>query len=134
MQTQEALHLVIERKGLDAQIIDRDLMPREHVDRLAYRAVAAADAHDADLVVPGADDLGFWHVARRGREFAPETVEHELILGRVLGIGAVLIVAGAAGEVGALWVHAGQGAVRNGVVVAVHVAVELVETRELLGG
>ena len=55
VQAQEALHFVVEGKGLDAQIVDWNLLPREHIDRLAHRTVAAADAHDADLVVALAD-------------------------------------------------------------------------------
>ena len=65
MQTQEALDVVPEREGLDAQVIDVDFLAREHIDRLAHRAVAAADAHDADLAVALADQFGLGHVASR---------------------------------------------------------------------
>ena len=87
---------------------------------------------DADLAVALADDLGLRHIARGRRKFALQPVEHHLVLDGILRVGPVLVVSRAAREVRPLGTDAGQGAVRDRVIVAIHVAVELVEARDLL--
>ena len=67
---------------------------------------------------------------RRG-ELAREPVEHDLVLGGVFGVAAVLVVARAAREVRALRMHARQRAVRNAVAVHVEIAMELLELLDL---
>ena len=60
-------------------------------------------------------------------ELARQPVEHDLVLGRILGVRAVLRVAGAAREIRALGMHARQRAIRNAVAVDVEIAVEFLE-------
>ena len=80
-----------------------------------------------------AADHGLGHELRRGLPLLREPIDDLLVLGGVLGVAAVLVVAGAAHEVGAARVHARQRALRDAVAVDVDVAMERLGGLELLG-
>src|ERR1700678_4510999 len=132
MGLQKSFNVAIERKRLDPQIVHLDFLPPEDIERFTNGTVAAAEAHDADFVAALAYHDGLGQVLRRVREFPLQAVEHHLVFGRILGISAILIVTRAAGEVGALGTGSRQSAVRDRIVVAVDVAIELIQTRQLL--
>src|SRR5271168_1841910 len=64
MRFQEGFDVAVERKRLDAQVIDADFLPAENVERLADGAVAAAETHYPDFVAPLAHHHGFGQVFR----------------------------------------------------------------------
>ena len=76
--------------------------------------------------------IGARHQLLRGVPLLHQPVEHDLVLGRILGVRAVLRVPRAAREVRRLRMHARQRAIGNAVTVLVEVAIELLELRDLL--
>jgi hypothetical protein len=132
VRRQESVHFAAERERADPHVVDRDAALRKDVHGLACRAVAAADRDQADRVGAGALDDRPGHQRPGPVELADQPVEHELVVGRVLGVTAVLVVSGAAGEVRALGRHARQRPVRDRVIVHVEVAVEFRQRLDLL--
>ncbi len=97
-----------------------------------HGAVGAAVGHERDVDLRVLVDDRRRHQALGRGELAREAVEHDLVLGRVFRVRAVLRVARAAREVGALRMHARQRAVGNAVAVHVEIAMELLHLLELL--
>ena len=124
---QESLDVVAERESRDAHVVHADLLPCEHVERLAHRAVAAADASRCRSRCPRVASMtGARHVASRAvAHLRSSRSSTSWYSAGVLGVGAVLVVARAAREVGALGVHARQVRYGDAVAVPVDVAVEL---------
>src|SRR4051794_27535633 len=118
-------HLVSERVGAYAAVVDVDAARGEPVERLADRAVGAADADESPLHRFGrAPDDGLRNELCRGAPFSRQPIDDLLVLGRVFGIEPELVVARAAHEVRALRMHAGQSSIGNSVAVDVDVAME----------
>src|SRR5690606_20421136 len=117
----------------DAAIVDVNALLREPVDRFADRRIARADRDDAPAVArrvlanhcPG-NELG------RRAPLAEQPVDDLLILACILGVAAVLVVPGAAHEIGAPRVHAGVRAIGDAVAVLVEIAMEALGLLELV--
>ena len=110
---EEFLHFVAERERAQAHVVSLDAVVRKDVERLAHRAIGAAVGHHRDVDVRVLLDDGLRHQPLRRGELAREPVEHDLVFGGIFGVHAVLRVAGAAREVRALRMHAGQRAIRE---------------------
>ena len=128
---EELLDLVAEREGLDPQVVERNALAAQHVERFAHGTVGAAEGDQRDLDARILLHQRCGHELPCGGELAQQPVEHDLVIGRVLGVGAELRVTRAAREVRALRVHAREGTIRNAVLVAVEVAVELLDLLQL---
>ncbi len=124
MRGEKFLDLLAEGKCPDTHVVQGHAFGFENVQRLAHRAVAAADGNDRRLVARGFDDR-LRHQRLRALELALQAIEHDLVVVRVLGVAAVLVVTGAAREIRALRMHAGQRAVGDRVFVQIEIAVEL---------
>src|SRR4030095_10699341 len=132
MGGEEFLDFLAEWEAAHAHVIRLNATALEDVERFEHRAVAAAERHDANVVRALACERSFRHELLRRVELPFQAIEHDLIVSRVLGVSAVLRVTGAAREIRALRMHAGQRAIRDRIAVLVEVAVELVELLDLL--
>ena len=133
MRLQKSLDIAVERKRLDAQIVhDRfsDGPRTSSASRIAPSQLPMLTIPTSLPPLPSID--GLRQVLRRVREFSLQAVENHLIFGGILGVAAILIVARAAREVGALGAAAGQGAVRDRIVVAIHIAIEFLQALRAL--
>src|SRR4029077_16800557 len=104
----------------------------EDVDGLVDGTVAAAERDDGGLGAGGRLYDRARHQLLARRPFLQQPIEHQLVFGGVLGVGAELRVPGAAGEVGGLRMYARERAVGDAVAVLVDEAVELLELEDLL--
>src|SRR5690606_5624233 len=90
--SQELFDFLTERERADAHVVRVNAATFEQVQRLADRAIAASDRHDADVVRVAAFEDGARHELLRRLELALQSVDDDLILGRIFRIPAVLIV------------------------------------------
>src|SRR5258708_21138522 len=125
MRFQEGFDVVVERECLAPKLIPADFLGPEDVERFANCAVATAEAHDADVVSARSYHDGFGQILRRIREFPFQPIEDDLVFGRILGISAILVVARAAREGGALGAHSLQSTIGYRIVLTIHSPIDL---------
>src|SRR6185437_16667912 len=92
-----------------------------------------AQRDDAHLAARILLDQRTRHQVRGGQPFLAQPIDDQLVVMRIFGVTAVLIVPRAAREVGALGMHAGQRPLWNAVAIVVVEAPETLDLRELLG-
>ena len=119
-RARKLLHFLAEREAAHAHVVELHALRAEARDGLAHGAVAAAERDDAERRCrrsPRSPPCGTSFVAVI--HFLRSRSSTTWYSARILGVGAVLVVAGAAREVRALGMHARQRALRNAVVVVV---------------
>ena len=128
---EKLLDLFSERERTYAHVIDLNATALQYVERFSNRAIATPEGDDARGMRVAAFKYRTRHPLLRSLELAFQAIEDDLILGRVLGVAAVLRMAGTSREVRPLRMNAGQGSIRNRIAILVHVPIELIELLDL---
>src|SRR5262249_8800334 len=129
---QKALYFLAERKPADSHVVDVYALLRKARPRLAHGPVAAAERDDRRFQARLLLDDRSRHQPSCGQPLLAQAVDDDLVLLRIFGVAAVLVVSRAARKVGAFRADTRQRALRNAVVVVIVVAPELLDVRELL--
>ena len=123
MTGDEVEHLGPEGEGADAKGIERDPVGAQHLEGLLHRGRGGPEVDDADQgVVLGGRGLGRRHEPGRGLELARDPFHAAKVDVAVLAVAGVLVVRGAAHQVGPP-VRVGRGDRAPRDPVAVHVEV-----------
>src|SRR3569833_3220984 len=123
----ETLDVLTEGEGAHAHVVDVHVVRLQDIHGLVYGPLAATDRDDADVASGSSIDNGPRNQLLCGVPLQQQPNQHKQKHNRVLGVGTILRVSGAAREVSALRMNTWESAICDAVAFLVDETVKLLE-------